>query len=345
MLETFGARLRRRREEQGIALVTIANQTKIKVSLLDALERDDVSHWPAGIFRRSFMRSYAQAIGLDADTLVREFLSVYPDPADAADTVADLAAATDAARAAGAPPTRLRSMLGSAFGSLSRRRVATETPAVPRPLARSSDFTETANSDFVQSQSGIPPAPPEAAAGDVVPLAPAVQVDPPLASVPNSKDPDLIAVAHVCTEFGRVTTADEVNVVLAKAARLLDASGLIVWVWDDASAELRPALVHGYSERQLAQLPGVARDADNATAAAFRSHQTCAISSTEHTRGALVVPLLTAAGCAGVLALEVQHGNEQATLVRVAATIFAALLAPLIGGCESEERLLRHANG
>ena len=53
MLESFGARLRRRRDEHGIALVTIAEQTKIKVSLLEALERDDVSHWPSGIFRRA----------------------------------------------------------------------------------------------------------------------------------------------------------------------------------------------------------------------------------------------------------------------------------------------------
>ena len=74
MLEKLGARLRQRREEQQIALSTIAEQTKIKLSLLEELERDDVSHWPTGIFRRAFIRAYALAIGLDPDVIVREFL-------------------------------------------------------------------------------------------------------------------------------------------------------------------------------------------------------------------------------------------------------------------------------
>ena len=39
MRESFGARLRQRREAQAIALATIAEQTKIKLSLLEALER------------------------------------------------------------------------------------------------------------------------------------------------------------------------------------------------------------------------------------------------------------------------------------------------------------------
>ena len=64
--ESFGARLRQRRERQHIALSTIAEQTKIKLSLLEALERDDVSHWPSGIFRRAFIRAYAHAIGCGA---------------------------------------------------------------------------------------------------------------------------------------------------------------------------------------------------------------------------------------------------------------------------------------
>jgi hypothetical protein len=44
-----------------------------------------------------------------------------------------------------------------------------------------------------------------------------------------------------------------------------------------------------------------------------------------------VVPLLTPAGCAGVLAIELQHGVEQTKSVRALATIFAAQLAQLTG--------------
>ena len=79
MDESFGARLRLQRERQQVALATIAEQTKIKLSLLEGLERDDVSHWPEGIFRRAFVRGYARAIGLEPDVVVREFLELHPD--------------------------------------------------------------------------------------------------------------------------------------------------------------------------------------------------------------------------------------------------------------------------
>lgn len=80
MTDTFGARLRRAREERRISLADIAARTKIKASLFEELERDDPSHWPVGIFRRSFMRAYAQSVGLDPDETVREFLRHFPDP-------------------------------------------------------------------------------------------------------------------------------------------------------------------------------------------------------------------------------------------------------------------------
>src|SRR5215468_10903922 len=76
---TFGPRLRQERERRQISLTSIAENTKISRSLLEALERDDVSRWPTGIFRRSFVRSYAEAIGLDPDDVVREFLERFPD--------------------------------------------------------------------------------------------------------------------------------------------------------------------------------------------------------------------------------------------------------------------------
>jgi transcriptional regulator with XRE-family HTH domain len=76
------ARLRRERERRQIALSSISANTKISASLFEALERGDVSRWPSGIFRRSFIRAYAGAIGLDPDTVAREFLEQFPDPLD-----------------------------------------------------------------------------------------------------------------------------------------------------------------------------------------------------------------------------------------------------------------------
>ena len=80
MSEPLGARLRRERERRHIPLGAIAEATKIKGSLFEALERDDLSHWPPGIFGRSFIRAYAEAVGLDAEPIVREFLARFPDP-------------------------------------------------------------------------------------------------------------------------------------------------------------------------------------------------------------------------------------------------------------------------
>ena len=88
MPESFGARLRQQRERQQIALASIAEQTKISLSLLEGLERDDLLRWPTGIFRRAFIRAYAHAIGLEPDSVVREFLDLHPDPLDVDATAA-----------------------------------------------------------------------------------------------------------------------------------------------------------------------------------------------------------------------------------------------------------------
>jgi len=62
--DTFGPHLRQQRESRGLTLKAIADSTKIRESLLAALERNDVSQWPEGIFRRAFLREYAAAVGL-----------------------------------------------------------------------------------------------------------------------------------------------------------------------------------------------------------------------------------------------------------------------------------------
>ncbi len=79
-MNSFGSRLRLEREHRQIALKSIAESTKISIALLEGLERDDVSRWPSGIFRKSFIRSYAEAVGLEPDAVVREFVELYPDP-------------------------------------------------------------------------------------------------------------------------------------------------------------------------------------------------------------------------------------------------------------------------
>jgi transcriptional regulator with XRE-family HTH domain len=78
--EDFGTRLRRQREHLGITLDAVAESTKIKRSLLNDLERGDLSHWPVGIFRRAFLREYAHTIGASPAETVNECLRLFPEP-------------------------------------------------------------------------------------------------------------------------------------------------------------------------------------------------------------------------------------------------------------------------
>lgn len=74
----FGEKMKRLREERGVALRDIAETTKISVSVLEALERNDISRLPGGIFSRGFVRAYAEQIGADPEKAVREFIARFP---------------------------------------------------------------------------------------------------------------------------------------------------------------------------------------------------------------------------------------------------------------------------
>jgi len=318
MPESFGARLRQRREREQIALGAIAEQTKISLSLLEGLERDDVSHWPAGIFRRAFIRAYAHAIGLEPDVVVREFLELHPDPIEVVATEPTIAPGFDGASASAGPPIRLRYLVGSAIGSLSRLPLG----VVQR---RRSAVEDLAPADVAPVK-----APADSAPANVT-------VDWTPVKAPAAPEPDLLAAARLCTELGQVDETRDAAPLLEEAVRILDAVGLIVWAWWPQATELRPALAHGYSDKVLAQLPAVGPDTDNATAAAFRSTHTCVVNGGDRASGALAVPLMPPAGCVGVLAIELRHGSEQKESVRGLVTIFAAQLARVIGASRLTE--------
>ena len=88
-MEDFGGKLRQARERRGISLRQIAASTKISPAALEALERNDISKLPGGIFSRAFVRSYAIEVGLDPDEIVGEFLERFnQEPAPTAEAVA-----------------------------------------------------------------------------------------------------------------------------------------------------------------------------------------------------------------------------------------------------------------
>src|SRR6476659_451890 len=72
-MDDLGARLNQAREAREMALKTIAIRTQIAVTALEALEANDFTRLPGGIFGRAFVRAYAVEIGLDPETTVTEF--------------------------------------------------------------------------------------------------------------------------------------------------------------------------------------------------------------------------------------------------------------------------------
>jgi cytoskeletal protein RodZ len=48
------------------------------VRALDALEKNDISRLPGGIFSRSFVRAYAIEVGLDPEQTIAEFITRFP---------------------------------------------------------------------------------------------------------------------------------------------------------------------------------------------------------------------------------------------------------------------------
>src|SRR5256885_9695158 len=73
MAESTGEKLRLAREERGIALRDISEQTRISIRYLEAIEADDYRRLPGGIFNRSFIRAYAKFIGYDEHKALEDY--------------------------------------------------------------------------------------------------------------------------------------------------------------------------------------------------------------------------------------------------------------------------------
>src|SRR3989304_1894829 len=71
---TLGERLRREREAKGISLEEISARTRIGVRLLKAIENEVYEQLPGGVFNQSFVRQYAQYVGLDEAQAARDYL-------------------------------------------------------------------------------------------------------------------------------------------------------------------------------------------------------------------------------------------------------------------------------
>jgi hypothetical protein len=152
--------------------------------------------------------------------------------------------------------------------------------------------------------------------------------DPPLG---RKSTVDVGAVATLCSDLARVVETRSLTGLLERTAVVLDAAGIVLWISDPDGRELTPIVTHGYLPPVVVRLGTIARDAQNATAAAFRTELMQTVRADAVSNGAIAAPLVTIAGAVGVLSAEMRHGGERDPEKLAAAGIVAAQLATLVG--------------
>ena len=143
--------------------------------------------------------------------------------------------------------------------------------------------------------------------------------------------PSLKEAATICTELARASQSVEVSNLLARAAKVLDATGAIVWMASADGRELLPAASAGYDERLLVRIGAIPRTANNVTASAIRTGTPRTSPRVGQASAALAIPLLTPLGAVGVLTAELISAPDVDETRLAVATIFAAQLASLVG--------------
>ncbi len=141
---------------------------------------------------------------------------------------------------------------------------------------------------------------------------------------------DLAAAARLCSDLSRVKDAGQLPALLARAAELLDASGIVLWLAGPEGTVIRPAASVGYSDHTLSRMKALSGRSDNAVSVAFREGRMEVVAGTKERNGAVVVPIVTVGGRAGALAAEIRHGAESSPSVQAVVTIVAAQLASLV---------------
>jgi DnaJ-class molecular chaperone len=74
-----GKDLKKIRDELGVSLEMIAEMVKVRIVFLRAIEDDQFEKTPSRMFLKSFLRAYAQCIGLNADIVASRYLKRFND--------------------------------------------------------------------------------------------------------------------------------------------------------------------------------------------------------------------------------------------------------------------------
>jgi len=83
--ETLGRTLRAARESRGLSLREISDQTRISRRYLEAIEAEEFKHLPGGIFNRSFVKSFARAVGVPEERALELYTRALRERGEASD--------------------------------------------------------------------------------------------------------------------------------------------------------------------------------------------------------------------------------------------------------------------
>jgi cytoskeletal protein RodZ len=61
-----------------VTIEEIATNLRIRPDLIEALENNDLTGWPRGLYSRAWIRAYALAVDLDPVDTVEEFCRLFP---------------------------------------------------------------------------------------------------------------------------------------------------------------------------------------------------------------------------------------------------------------------------
>jgi cytoskeleton protein RodZ len=263
----IGAELRGVRERLGWRLSDVADGLRIRLPYLEAIERGELSALPGAAYQTGFVRTYAQALGLDPEEILRRFRAEGMGATVKAE-LSFLAPVPDRAVPTGAIVLLGVVMLLVGYGlwyhhTEKERQLAAAVPSVPAELA----------------PLAVPkPAPPAVVVKPATPPAPAAA---PVAAAKNASVPAVVpATAAPAAPVTAVTPATAAVTATAPASPVIDtpaspaASGQSITATADSWVEVQdPAgnilfskVLHAGESWPVPNIAGLTMTAGNAGA-------------------------------------------------------------------------------
>jgi len=81
-LKQVGDLLKFKRKELNLSLKEIENSTSIRSTYLEAIEEGQIQDYISGVYALGFMKQYAQFLGVDLDSMIRENPATFSMPVE-----------------------------------------------------------------------------------------------------------------------------------------------------------------------------------------------------------------------------------------------------------------------